>query len=128
MSVAVRCGGAQYRNPFLGAICHSHVWDGSARRIKNNTLDSLSRLEFFNDNKFSNCPRRSDEECAYKRDGYRPIHETIIGYQLPSRQGTAQMSRVSRSTWKMRQSFCFIGLVSGERGVFIGLVSGERGV
>jgi hypothetical protein len=64
LPVAVRHGGSQYRCPFLGAICHRHVWDGRARRIKNNTLDSLSRLEFLKDNQFSNCLRRTDEECA----------------------------------------------------------------
>ena len=64
MPVAVRRGGSQYRSPFLSAICHRHVWDGSTRRIKNNTLDSLRWLEFFNDNKISNCLRRADEECA----------------------------------------------------------------
>src|ERR1700722_20410769 len=57
LPVAVRRGGSQYRCPFLGAICHR-------RRIKNNTLDSLSRLEFLKDNQFSNCLRRTDEECA----------------------------------------------------------------
>jgi hypothetical protein len=63
MSLAVRCRGTQYRDPPLGAICHRHVGDGSARRIKNNTLDSLGRLKFRNDDNFSNRPRRSDEEC-----------------------------------------------------------------
>ncbi len=64
MPVAVRRGRSQYRGLFLGAICHRHVWDRSARRIKNNILDWLRRSEFFNDNKFSNCLRRTDEECA----------------------------------------------------------------
>jgi hypothetical protein len=58
MPIAVRRGGAQYSSPSLCAVCHRHVPDGSARRIKNNTLDSLSRLEFFNDNKLPTAPVR----------------------------------------------------------------------
>lgn len=44
MPFAVRFGGAQNRNPPLGEIGHCQVWDGRVRRIKNNTLDLLSRL------------------------------------------------------------------------------------
>ena len=44
MTFAVRFGGTQHGNPLLRAIRYCHVWDGSARRIKNNTLDLLSRL------------------------------------------------------------------------------------
>ena len=57
MSFAVRCGRTQFRPPLLSAVCHSHIWDGSPRWIKNNALDSLSRLKFLNDDKFSRCPR-----------------------------------------------------------------------
>lgn len=91
MPFPVRCGGAQYRDPFLAAICDRHVRNGCTRRVKNNTLDSLGWLEFFNRDKFSNSLRRRDEEGAYHRDGCRTIHATIIGH--PFRPGKEQIKR-----------------------------------
>lgn len=90
-----RCG-EKRKCPLLSVVVErntaTHSWVrsvtvmsemGAPEGSRTTPSTSLSRLEFFNDDEFSNCPRRSDEECAYKRDGCRPMHGTSIRYQFP---------------------------------------------
>ena len=80
-------GRAEHCNAILGTVCYRHVWDWSARRIKDNAFDSLSNLRLFDNYKFSNSPCGCDEGRAYKPDGYRPKHTSIINSLKVTKQG-----------------------------------------